>query len=290
MSTETPGNQHCFCGHEAHQSSRARKAISLHGLVHVPPAPPPPETSAQHHCHPYINTNGPRRQWLLKCQRYGGTYLGGLTEDVWILSPPGPKRGWGQPREGSGGKRPQRPQPLSQAAHLHSPPGGWGSPGLSGVPWQLWARAHHTGSRGCLRSPECGARTRAAPRRRPHAHQHPSPGFWRPGSPTRGLRTHTGRLLGLAGLWHPNRHSTSVWKISPSQTCGLAFALKQLLHRLQASPCSGYLCLWFQTIPGYSETHLQAWSFQVRLSHPSSVWLMYGSVLTAIPPPVKQHS
>ena len=171
------------------------------------------------------------------------------------------------------------------AAHLVAA----GSPGLSGFPWQLWARTHHTGSRGCLSS-ECGAGTRAAPGRRPHAHQHPSPGFWRPASPLPGLKTHKGRSPGLAGLWHPNRHSTSVWKTSPSQTCGLAFALKQLLHRLQASPCSGYLCLWFQTIPGYSETHLQAWSFQVRLAHPSSVWLMYGSVLTAIPPPVKQHS
>ena len=140
------------------------------------------------------------RDPFLKCQTYRGTYLGGLTEDIWILSPSGPKRGGEEPRHSSGGKRPQRPQtPLpSPAAHLLSPPRSCRqSPGLSSFPWQLWA---HTTTLAAGLSQFSRACTRT---RRPHAHQHPSPRLRRPGSPTRGLRTHKGRSLGLAGCGIP---------------------------------------------------------------------------------------
>lgn len=183
------------------------------------------------------------RDSFLKCQRYGGTYLGGLTEDIWILSPPGPKRGWEQPRQRTGGKRPQRLQtPLpSQAARLLSPPrssenkaqGSRVSHGSWAHPPQRQQDSQFSRVRRWRQGLHLNAQTS-----RPL-------GLWRPGSPTRALRTHKGRSLGLAGLWHPSKHSTSVWKVRPPQTCGLAFALKLLLYRPQASPCSGYLCLWF---------------------------------------------
>lgn len=64
------------------------------------------------------------RDSFLKCQRHGGTYLGGLTEDIWILSSPGPIKGdESSPDKAMVASGPSASKPLpSQAAHLLSPP------------------------------------------------------------------------------------------------------------------------------------------------------------------------
>ena len=125
-------------------------------------------------------------------------------------------------------QRPQSPLP-SLAAHLLSPPCSCTqSPGLLSFPWQLWAHtttmaaglSQFSQVRHWHQGLHPNAQTSHPPAPLPQA-----PKAWLPNPRIK----HSWRKVTWTWwLWHPSKHSTSVWKVRPSQTRGLAFTLKLL--------------------------------------------------------------